>query len=335
MAARDAAGLGYVQGVAVMRAKPNYAMALPPSLVLLAALSACGSSSSDPPPKDSSTSGGSIAGASSGFGSSGGASGKSSSGSNGATSGTVPSDLTDTSEESFDVDGTTHTYLLTKPKNVDANKKYPLVLNLHGHAKTPADEHTLLPFDSASGDQAIIAYPAATDGSDWDLNLPADNPDIKLLKALIDELEGKANIDKSRVLGFGFNSGAYFLSQVSCRVEGMFKMVSIVSGGAAEGSDDEKRPNGCVKCPAPGIPTFISHGQDDKGDFDFGSGDFARLCAAEQNGCQSGSLHNDGDPCQSYNGCPDGKKVEWCPVPNSDGPWQGSMRVSWNMFSSL
>lgn len=311
---------------------------VPPSFVLLAALSSCGSSSDEAPPKDTSSSNGSIGGASGGFGggnSSGGASGKSSSGSNGTSSGAVGSDQTDTTDESIDVDGNTHKYLLTKPKTPDANKKYPLILNLHGHAQTPEDAHKNLPFDSSSGDQAIIAYPAATDGSDWDLNLPADNPDINFLKALIDELEGKANIDKSRVLGFGFNSGAYFLSQVSCRVEGMFKMVAIVSGGAAEGDDSEKRTDGCVKCPVPGIPTLITHGMDDTGDFDFGSGDFARLCAAEQNGCQSGSLKNDGDPCKSYNGCPDGKKVEWCPAPNVSGFWFGSIRVAWNMFSSL
>ena len=73
----------------------------------------------------------------------------------------------------------------------------------------------------------------------------------------------------------------------------------------------------------------------DTGDFDFGSGDFARLCAAETNGCQSGALSDDGAPCQSYKGCPAGKKVEWCPVPNLDGLWTGSIRVSWNMFTSL
>lgn len=309
----------------------------PVSLVTLALLAAC-SSDAGPATSNNNTSGGSIAGTStSGFqNSSGGASGNTS-GSTGS-SGVQATDFVDTTEESMDFQGATRTYLLSKPKTVDQGKKYPLVISFHGNPGSPKDQHDLLPYDSASKDQAFIAYPLAADGSDWNLNLPTDgNADMDFVKGLIDELAGKQPIDPARVLGFGYSGGGYFLSQYACRVPGVLKMVAIVAGGAPELHDgDQKRTDDCVICPAGPVPIFIAHGMNDQSDSPFEGGDFARICWAEQNGCTNSSLHQIGGPCATYNGCNEGKPVEWCPVPDLDHTaWKGSIQASWTMFNGL
>jgi poly(3-hydroxybutyrate) depolymerase len=310
---------------------------VPIGLVIVAVASACGGS--DPAPGGSSgTSGGTIAGTStSGFvNSSGGASGKTASG---GTSGPQPTDLVDTTDETLDFNGKTRPYLLSKPKTIAPDRKYALVISFHGNPGSPKEQHDLLPFDSASKDAAFIAYPQAADGSEWNLNLPSDgNEDMDFVKALIDDLASKQPIDTSRVLGFGYSGGAYFLSQYACRVGGVLKMVALLAGGAPEYHDgvDEKRPDDCVICPAGATPIFIAHGMNDTSDSPFEGGDFARICWAEQNGCTNSSLHQLAAPCSSYNGCDDGKPVEWCPVPDQDhSPWGGSIQAAWTMFNGL
>ena len=310
---------------------------LPVSLVALGLVAACGGSDSAPGDANN-TSGGTIAGTS-GFGTSaGGTSGRPSSSSGGTTTGGLqPTDLVDTTEESLETGGATRTYLLSKPKTIDTNKKYPLVISFHGNPGSPKAQHDLLPFDSASKDQAFVAYPLAADGSDWNLNLPTDgNADMDFVKALIDELASKQPIDAGRVLGFGYSGGGYFLSQYACRVSGVLKMVAIVAGGAPEFHDgDQKRTDDCVICPAGPIPILIAHGMNDTSDAPFTGGDFARICWAEQNGCTNSSFKNMG-ACSAYNGCNDGKPVQWCPIPNLDHTaWQGSVQAAWTMFNGL
>ena len=312
-------------------------VALPVVLVGLAVIAACGGS--DPAPANTTNPQGSIAGNSaSGFvNSSGGASGSNgaSGGSNGNT-GPQPSGLTETTEESMDFNGTARPYLLTKPKTLTDGKKYPLVISFHGTPGSPKEMHDQLPFDYKSQDGAFVAYPAAGDGTEWNLNLPSDgNADMDFVKALIDELAGKNPIDPARVLGFGYSGGGYFLSQYACRVGGVLKMVAIISGGAPELRDgDQKRANECVICPAGPIPMFISHGMADTSEVPFEGGDFARICWAEQNGCGNSSYSNIGGPCVAYKGCE--KPVQWCAVPDlGHAPWNESIGAAWAMFNGL
>lgn len=302
------------------------------SLTILAIVSACGGSDDTPADNSKGNPGGSIVGsATSGVvNSSGGASGKSTT----STSGTIGTDLVDTTEETLDG----RSYLLSKPKTLVADKKYPLVIMFHASGSTPKGMHDALPYDSASKDEAIIAYPAAGDGSEWNLNLPNDgNGDMDFVKALIDDLAANQPVDASKVLGFGYSGGAYFLSQYACRVKGPLKMVALLAGGAPEFHDgDTKRtPSDCVECPGGGIPMFIAHGQNDT-ESPFDGGDYARICWAEQNGCTNSSLKGIGGPCSQYNGCKNGDTTQWCSVPDQDHkPWTPSMGASWVMFRDL
>jgi polyhydroxybutyrate depolymerase len=233
--------------------------------------------------------------------------------------------------------GNTRRYLLSKPKKLDTTKKYPLVLNLHGNPGRPEDELAVLPFDSVTKQDAVIAYPAAANGSDWDFSLPDEgNPDMPFIKALIDELATKASIDPKQVLAYGYSGGAYFLSQYACRtpnVASIVKMVAFVSGGAPEphGSED---PNQCVTCVGGQVPMFIAHGMNDATEVPFEGGDYARQCWAGTNGCTADDLTDVVAPCKKYNGC--GQPTTWCPIPDhGHEPWTAGMQQAWDMFKSL
>lgn len=263
----------------------------------------------------------------------GSTSGKSSTSS---SSGQTSSNVTTTSETMV-FNGATRNYLLSKPTTFDASKKYPLVLNLHGNPGNPQDEINGVPFDPVTKQEAVIAYPAAANGSDWDFSLPSDgNPDMPFIKGLIDELAEKASIDPTRVLAYGYSGGAYFLSQYACRVENVasiVKMVAIISGGAPEPHNGESQDE-CVPCVGGAVPMFIAHGMNDATEVPFEGGDYARRCWAQTNSCNADDLSNATTPCQTYNGCD--KPTTWCAVPDhGHEPWTAGIQIVWDTFKAL
>ncbi len=175
--------------------------------------------------------------------------------------------------------GQARKYNLSVPLDYDASKSYPLVLSFHGSPGTADGMLAVYPFDSASHQEAIIAYPNAL-GSDWDLGTAtAQNPDLGFTKALVDELAGKLSIDKTRVYGFGWSGGGFFVNQVACRLRGLLRAMAVHAGGAPYADINPgglKYPNGQPKCAADQGPiaTLVVHGdQDDTvpfmgGDFD-------------------------------------------------------------------
>lgn len=276
------------------------------------------------------------AGSSSGAGDDDDDNGSSSGKSSSSSSGQPQSANVVTTEEKLVFGGITRRYLLSKPTKFDAAKKYPLVLNLHGNPGHPEDEIGILPFDTVTKQEAVIAYPEAANGSDWDFSLPDDgNPDMPFIKGLIDHLAETASVDPARVLAYGYSGGAYFLSQYACRVDdvaSIVKMVAIISGGAPEPHEGEDE-NQCVPCKSQ-VPIFIGHGENDRSDVSFEGGDYARRCWAGTNGCGEDDLTDGTAPCKNYNGCQ--QPTTWCPIPNhGHEPWTAGMQLAWDMFKSL
>lgn len=287
------------------------------------------SCSSDPGTSSSSSSGDDDDNASS--------SGNTSSSGNGSSSGQQVSENVVTTDETMVFGGNTRHYLLSKPKDFDANKKYPLVLNLHGNPSSAQAEKDAMPFDTVTKQEAVIVYPTAANGADWDFTPSQDdNPDMAWIKPLIDELANKASIDPSRVLAFGYSGGAYFLSQFACRVDNVasiVKMIAIISGGAPEPKASEPKDQ-CVACTGGAVPMLIAHGMTDASEVPFEGGDYARVCWAQTNGCTEDSLSDADAPCKTYNGC--NQSLAWCPVPDhGHEPWGEGMKHAWDMFKAL
>lgn len=239
--------------------------------------------------------------------------------------------------ETMEFDGKTRRYLLGLPKDYDGSKSYPLVLNFHGNPGTAEGELAYLPFQNVSKVNAVVAYPQGTD-NDWDLYTPTEsNADMNWIHALPGEIANKANIDPSRIFGFGFSGGGFFLAQFTCRFGDVFKAVSINSGG---GPDEpqmgyDKYDNGCYQCPGGPVATLVVHGDSDPV-VDPGSGAFTQACFATFNQCGDATSDVTPSPCVQYDGCPADKPVKWCLVPGlGHAAWNQALSESWSFFQAL
>jgi polyhydroxybutyrate depolymerase len=288
------------------------------------------------------SSGGTSSGTDPGGGTSGNPSSSGGDGTSGGTSGgPAPAPkIVDVTDQSFTFAGQNRIYVLAKPKTYDASKAYPLVLSFHGN---PGDAHSQaagLPFESASGSDAIIAYPQALSADSgafsWDLYTAADsNADMNFIKALIDDIAGKANVDKTKVLGYGYSGGGFFLAQYGCIFGGVFKALSINAGGGPDQLTYSKRDDGCYVCPAGPVPTIVTHGQTDA-EVPVDSGIFTATCYAEGNGCGGTRTATTPAPCELFDGCPANAPVKRCIIPNQGhGPWADSMNQAWAFFKGL
>ncbi|HVH45815.1 MAG TPA: PHB depolymerase family esterase [Labilithrix sp.] len=265
--------------------------------------------------------------------------------SSGSTSSGSPPDATvppreifvDVSNETMEFGGKTRSYVLGKPKNYNANKAYPLVLSFHGSPGAATAQAAGLPFDSVSKAAAVIVYPqAATEN--WELYAPNEtNPDMGWIHALPDEIATKANIDKSKIFGFGYSGGGFFLAQFTCRFGDVFKAISINAGGAPHEPEMGygKHDNGCYQCPGGPVATIVTHGAADP-EVEPGSGEFAKTCFATFNGCGDTLSDTTPAPCQQVDGCPADKPVKWCLIPGQGhGPWAQAMTEAWSFFSAV
>ncbi len=228
------------------------------------------------------------------------------------------------------VNGAARTYLLALPKTYDATKSYPLVVVLHGQPGTGASMHQYYPFEAASGDEAILAYPDGTN-QEWDLfDAPADNADMKFIEALVPALIAKYKIDDKRVFGDGWSNGAFMLNQIACRL-GLFRAISSHAGGAPY--DD---PDGTKRCvPVGKMPAIVFHGTADAV-VDFGGAEDQVSFWAAKNGCGNTRSATTPAPCVQVDGCPAADPVHLCAIEGGNhGIWSEGSKTAWAFFKSL
>lgn len=267
---------------------------------------------------------------SSSSGSSGSAAGTSSSG---GTTPPVQGDV-DFATKTMTFNGLTRTYLLGTPKGYDAKKAYPVVMLFHGNPGSIDQMRKFAPFEQVSKRDAILVYPAASDGA-WDLYTPtATNKDMGFINALPGEIAKSLNVDSSKVYGFGFSGGAFMMAQMACRFgQTTFHAVLINSGGGPQEQQSgySKRADSCYECPGGPIPTMIVHGDAD-GQVVKSSGAFTAQCMADQNGCTDfPKTPVSPSPCWSAPGCQ--KATEWCLVEGMGHQvWDQSMSAAWSFF---
>src|SRR5688572_15778857 len=96
-------------------------------------------------------------------------------GEDGSTSGDAnktPPSKVNVTDEKIDVDGTQRAYVLAVPKTYDAAKKYPLVFVFHGDGGDGPGMRAYHKLDTASGDDAIVAYPTGRNAT-WETYGPS------------------------------------------------------------------------------------------------------------------------------------------------------------------
>jgi polyhydroxybutyrate depolymerase len=242
--------------------------------------------------------------------------------------------------ESISVNGETRMYVLAVPLDYTAGsgKSYPLVLDFHGQPGSGAQMRAYMPYEAVSHKDAIIAYPDGKNG-EWDLyTVAAQNADFAFIRALVDDLATKYTIDKTRVLATGYSNGGFFLNEVACHYQGLFKAIASHAGGAPDEEFDpaaQKDGQGYWICPGGPIPAIVFHGTADNV-VPTAGGDFDAQYWAHVNGCQDTRSPTTPSPCVKHDGCPAKLPVEWCFIPGlGHVVWNQGDATSWAFFNAL
>jgi polyhydroxybutyrate depolymerase len=200
---------------------------------------------------------------------------------------------------------------------------------------------TAMPLDAVSGPSAYVAYPSG-EAYKWDIYTPtAQNTDMQFLQAIVDSLVGKGGVDPARVFATGFSSGAFMVNQMACRQPGLFRAIASQSGGSPDEPQDPTAthwPNGYTRCVnqtlGAGPATLVVHGTSDP-TVSYESGAFTADYWAYVDGCGT-SQSPDRPDCQSFDGCPKGKPVVFCSIPDlGHQVWADAPTTVWSFFAAL
>lgn len=223
-------------------------------------------------------------------------------------------------------------FLLVEPARVDAGKKIPLVLVMHGDGGDAAGFHAAFPFERASGEGAYLAYLDGI-GRTWDLETKEGNRDVAFAAAVVDDVAGRAAIDRERVFAIGYSSGGFLSNVIACQRSGLLRAIASSAGGAPY-KQAERWPNGYTKCPGQKpIAILAMHGTRDFG-VTIDSGRFSAAYWAYVGGCRTDEMETTGyRECRAYRGCPKGKAAVFCEI---DGlghwVWDRAAEAAWTFF---
>jgi poly(3-hydroxybutyrate) depolymerase len=144
------------------------------------------------------------------------------------------------------VGGLTRHYILVVPAHVEPGHAYALVLYFHGDGGDGEGMQRNAPFETASGDAALVAYPDGINRT-WDLETQRDNRDVAFVEALIADVGRDFSVDRARVFATGYSNGGFFANVLACQRSSMLRAiasaerVSEVSGRGAGGGDRAAR----------------------------------------------------------------------------------------------
>jgi len=223
-------------------------------------------------------------------------------------------------------------YLLVVPVHPDPARKYPIVLFFHGDGGDGEGMQRNVPFERASGDSVIVAYPDGIRRT-WDLETLEDNKDIAFMEALLTDVARDYTIDRGQVFAVGYSNGGFFANVLACHRSSMIRAIASSAGGAPY-HQAESWPNQFPKCPGQGpVAAMALHGEEDMG-VTLDSGRFSAEYWAYVNGCNMSEMETTAYPeCRAYRGCKPGKDVVFCQVPGlSHWVWDRAPEVEYEFF---
>ncbi len=147
------------------------------------------------------------------------------------------------------VDGVKRNYIVYAPKNL--GDKRPLLISCHGMNQDAAYQKGMLVIESvADTAKFVTVFPNGIDKS-WDLG---GNKDLNFMRAIIDKMVEKYNIDRNRVYLSGFSMGGMFTYFAMNRMADTFAAFAPISGYPMWGASfTSSRP----------IPIIHTHGTTD------------------------------------------------------------------------
>src|SRR5262249_45855848 len=129
------------------------------------------------------------------------------------------------------IGGKAHYALVHVPSGWNGKTALPVVLSFHGLGANADNQRSTDGFVARSDrDKFIVAYPQAAGsgpfGAAWDLR---GTSDIAFVKALLDNLERRECVDRTRVYATGLSYGGAMTDFVACSLGDRFAAVAPVS----------------------------------------------------------------------------------------------------------
>jgi polyhydroxybutyrate depolymerase len=140
-----------------------------------------------------------------------------------------------------------------QPAGVDADRPWPLVVDLHGYSE-PVAVHVLQSALAAYGETAgfvTVAPGIERPVPRWDSNVGSG--DVGFLAELLDHIGATVCVDTNRIYVAGLSNGAFMTSVIACDLSDRVAAVAPVAGIQA--------PAGCA--PARPVPVISFHGTAD------------------------------------------------------------------------
>lgn len=230
----------------------------------------------------------------------------------------------------LDVAGTSREYYVRLPPMYDLNRAYPLIFVFHGAGGTGMSNN--VPIQQSSGANAIVvggtALVNATEmRTQWQFN-SATSPDVAFFDAMVTEVSALYCVDRSRLFGAGFSSGAWFANLLGCVRGNVLRAYGVVAGGMPGG--------GRLMCTAGGVAAWFLHDANDT-ENPIAGNVTSRTRLLTLNGCAMTTVPDMPSPCVRYEGCRPGYPVVWCETTGAGHAVQGSISGPgmWQFFSSF
>ncbi|MFH1802345.1 MAG: PHB depolymerase family esterase [archaeon] len=242
---------------------------------------------------------------------------------------------------SIDHEGLERTYRVYVPSSYDPDiGSWPVVLNFHGgFGNAEAAERQTAMSLTAEEKGFILVYPEAVVGErsesgknyrHWnggprvDANKAPNVDDVGFVSELLDDLEGKFNVDSTKVYATGISNGGTMVYRLACELSDKISAIAPVGTNQLE-----------IDCnPGRAVPVMHLHGVED-GFFPYegGAGEISDslqpveetiLEWVDRNGCSDefNELEGFGE-CRVYSGCDQGARVVLCLIEGHGHTWPG------------
>jgi len=180
------------------------------------------------------------------------------------------------------------------------NDPVPLVFEFHGAGGDGSGIIGAFGLEASLGGKVVLIAPDGVDqggnGIGWGSG--NNNPDIDLVKALIERAKQDHCIDSSRIYAIGFSWGGWMASQTACALGGAIAGFASVEGGGPMGNS----------CAGP-VAGMVVHGTADTAE-PISSGIATRDKYKTIDGCGDTLGASTIAGCQQYSGCT--KPLLWC-----------------------
>lgn len=189
-------------------------------------------------------------------------------------------------------------FFIDTPDDYDSMHPYPVVFQYHPLGGTAQQARTMYRVRPIFSD-AIYVSPEGSDNG-----FPnTGGVDEDMTRAIIEDIETKFCIDKTRYFATGFSYGGSMSYTAGFCIGDIFRAIAPMAGATISGA------NSCD--PARPVAAWINHGNADTA-LPIEMSITLRDRLLEKNGCSQETLPVDPSPCVAYQGCQAGYPVIWC-----------------------